>query len=378
MRIAYLCKRHYMGKDVILDRYARLYEIPYQLARIGHTVEAYCLDYRSRGKAGTAVHDAQPGRLTWHAQSLRQAIPTYPWTLLAQLRKFNPDVVIAASDIPHVSLGAWLARRLNRPFVADLYDNFEGLGQARIPGMVARLRKAVRAAALVTTTSEPLRDLVVDGYRAEGEAIAMPSTIDKAVFRPRDAAECRAALDLPPGARLIGTAGGLSRDKGIDVLYRAWPILSARVPDAHLVLAGHQERSLPIPQGERVHFLGALPHERVAALFCALDVGVICIPQTPFGRFSFPQKAYEMLACRLPVVAANVGAMGSLFSDYPRCLYRSDDAEDLAGKIETQLSERVVANVPIDDWEQIIRNLEQKLQKVGLSGSASRVAHPIR
>ncbi|MDN5851146.1 MAG: hypothetical protein L0H63_16170, partial [Nitrococcus sp.] len=27
MRIAFLCKRRYMGKDVILDRFARLYEI---------------------------------------------------------------------------------------------------------------------------------------------------------------------------------------------------------------------------------------------------------------------------------------------------------------------------------------------------------------
>jgi hypothetical protein len=41
MRIAFLCKRQYMGKDVILDRYARLYEIPYQLARLGHTVRGY-------------------------------------------------------------------------------------------------------------------------------------------------------------------------------------------------------------------------------------------------------------------------------------------------------------------------------------------------
>ena len=52
MRIAYLCKRRYMSKDVILDRYARLYEIPYQLARLGHTVEAFCLCYRDEPDMG--------------------------------------------------------------------------------------------------------------------------------------------------------------------------------------------------------------------------------------------------------------------------------------------------------------------------------------
>lgn len=38
MRIAYLCKRQYMSHDVIVDRYARLYEQPRQLALRGHEV----------------------------------------------------------------------------------------------------------------------------------------------------------------------------------------------------------------------------------------------------------------------------------------------------------------------------------------------------
>lgn len=48
MRITFLCKRRYMSKDAILDRYAQLYEIPYQLARLGHEVHDYCLGYYAR------------------------------------------------------------------------------------------------------------------------------------------------------------------------------------------------------------------------------------------------------------------------------------------------------------------------------------------
>src|SRR5690606_24725847 len=177
MRIAYLCKRRYMGKDVIVDRYARLYEIPRQLARLGHHVDAHCLDYRRGAEHGDSTHDAPPGALAWHSEALGPRTATYPFRLLRRLCAFKPDVLVAASDIPHVALGAWLARRLRVPFVADLYDNFEGFGQARIPGMVTALRRAVRGADLVLTTSEPLRDLVRDGYRARGEVVAMPSTI---------------------------------------------------------------------------------------------------------------------------------------------------------------------------------------------------------
>jgi teichuronic acid biosynthesis glycosyltransferase TuaC len=362
MRIAYLCKRQYMGKDVIVDRYARLYEIPFQLARLGHTVECFCLDYRNGTEAGSWQHEAGPGRLAWHSQTLREALPAYPWILRKRLRAFQPDLVIAASDIPHVALGAWMSKRLRRPFVADLYDNFEGFGQARIPGFVTLLRRAIRSADLVVTTSEPLRQFVNEQHPDNDNVVAMPSTIDKAVFHAGDKIACRASLGLPADALLVGTAGGLYRDKGIEALYAAWPLIADALPNVHLVLAGPHEAALPLPQGTRVHALGPLPHARVADLFRALDVGVICILDTPFGRYCFPQKAYEMLACRLPVVAANLGAMGHLLADTPECLYRVGDARDLASKLLHQLQVRRVPETPIDDWEQIIRALEPRLR----------------
>lgn len=366
MRIAYICKRFYMGKDVILDRYARLYEIPFQLGRLGHDVQAFCIAYSSDVPALDTIHETGAGALHWRSISwgrfIAPAIITYPYRLLRQLRAFDPDLLIAASDIPHIALGAWLARKLGRPYVADLYDNFEGFGQARIPGMVMALRKSVFDADLVLTTSEPLRQLVLNEYRARGEVIAMPSTIDKTVFRPRDRKACRKGLGLPMHAPLIGTAGGLHRDKGIETLYAAWRRLSERRPDVHLVLAGPHEPGLRPPAGDRVHYLGALPHDRVAELFCALDVGAICILDTPFGRYCFPQKAYEMLACRLPVVAADVGAMKYLFAgSRERSLYTAGDADALADRLQEQLASPIAIDVAIDDWQQIIANLELRL-----------------
>ncbi|PTU30674.1 glycosyltransferase family 4 protein [Stenotrophobium rhamnosiphilum] len=367
MRIAFICKRQYMGKDVIADRYARLYEIPSQLAKLGHTVSGSCLSYQGH-EEGLWQHDALPGKLTWESRSLGRtyvpALLTYPQNLLRRLREFAPDIVIGASDIPHVALAGWLSKRLAVPFVADLYDNFEGFGQARIPGMVAALRRAVRNADLVTTTSEPLRELVVDGYGARGLVIAMPSTVDKTVFRSRERIACRQSLGLPESVRLIGTAGGLYRDKGVETLYEAWKIVSEQRSDVHLVLAGPTDPRFPPPTGDRIHTLGMLPHARTAELFNALDVGAICIRDTPFGRYCFPQKAYEMLACGLPVAAASVGAMTHLLADVPSCLYRADDAKSLATTLLSQLDRPVVANVGIEDWVQLIGSLEPQLQKL--------------
>ncbi len=364
MRIAFLCKRQYMGKDVILDRYARLYEIPFQLAALGHTVGGFCLSYQ-RHAEGTWTHDAAPGELIWESSSLGglrfPILLTYPRRLLHRLREFAPDMLIGASDIPHVALSARLAKRLRVPLAVDLYDNFEGFGQARIPGMVRALRRAVRAADLVTTTSEPLKEMVVETYRARGEVIAMPSTVDKSVFQPRDRAACRRALGLPADAQLVGTAGGLYRDKGVQALYEAWPAIAAQRPRAQLVLAGPFDPGFPPPSDPRVHYLGQLPHARTAELFNALDVGVIYLRDTPFGRYCFPQKAYEMLACKLPIASARIGVMPHLLASAPAGLYAPDDPADLARAVIDLLDQPEVAGVPIDDWAHIVGVMEQRL-----------------
>lgn len=369
MRIAFLCKRRYMGKDVILDRYARLYEIPFQLAKLGHEVHGYCLDYHAHSE-GEWAHDAAPGSLQWTSRSLdRLRIPTllaYPRWLLKQIQTLSPNVIIGASDIPHSALAAWLSRKLGVPYTVDLYDNFEGFGQARIPGFVSALRRAARGAALVTTTSEPLKRLVETGYGARGTVIAMPSSVNKAVFKPMDKADCRRKLGLPPDAKLIGTAGGLYREKGIQPLYAAWEQISAE-SDAHLVLAGPLEAGFSPPPGERVHYLGSLPHAQVAELFNALDVGVISVLDTPFGRYCFPQKAYEMLACGLPVVAADVGAMSDLFADTPQLLFRPDDAPSLARAVLRQLQQPVQVDLPILDWRQLVEGIEPALLRTAAS-----------
>jgi glycosyltransferase involved in cell wall biosynthesis len=365
MRIAFLCKRRYMGKDVIADRYARLYEIPFQLARLGHTVYGYCLSYQGHDE-GSWEHEAAPGSLTWESRSLGRlyvpALAGYPRHLLHRLCKFSPDAIIGASDIPHVALAAWLAKRLNVPYAADLYDNFEGFGQARIPGMVSALRRAVRGAALVTTTSEPLKELVVEIYHARGEVITMPSTVDKQIFRSLDRTTCRQALGLPLDSPLIGTAGGLFQSRGVGTLYDAWQIIAARRPDSHLVLAGPMDDHFPPPNDARVHYLGMLPHARTAELFNALDVGVIYLRDTLFGRYCFPQKAYEMLTCGLPIVATNIGVMPYLLSTTPASLYCVDDPDDLARAVFAQLNAPTPINIMIDDWAQVIATLDQKLR----------------
>lgn len=364
MRIAFFCKRRYTGKDVIADRFGRLYEMPRFLAARGHTVRAYCLDYHG-DEAGTWTHALDSGSIRWEAHPARARRPAslarIPARMLRAMRDYAPDVLMGASDIPNVALAAWLAGRLGAPCVIDLYDNFESFGQARIPGFRTALRAAARRAALVTTVSDPLAEHAIRRYGLKRGVVTIANGVSPQVFRPMDKAAARAQLGLPAGAKLVGTAGGLSREKGVDVLYSAWQRLAERDRDVHLVLAGPSSPSAPPPAGGRVHYLGNLPHGQVATLFGALDVGVVTLSDDAFGQFCFPQKAYEMLACDLPIVATDVGVMSDLLGGFPDLLYSAGDASALAHAIARQLDHPVAPPIPARDWDSLLPALEEAL-----------------
>jgi len=357
IRIAFLCKRRYMSKDVILDRYARLYEIPYQLARLGHDVHGYCLSYQNAHR-GSWDHHANPGQLTWESRPIWPDGFNYWQIMLRRLEEFHPDIIIGASDIPHVALAARLGKKLGIPYLLDLYDNFESFGQAKIPGMKMLLQQAVRDAPLVTTTSQALANYVTERYGAVGKIVSMPSTIDESKFRKLDCAECRRSLGLPLNAKLIGTAGGLLAKRGIAAVYMAWEKLVRSQPEIHLVLAGPVDPDCLPPKDGRVHYLGLLPHEKIPMLFNSLDIGIIYLRDTAFGRYCFPQKAYEMASCQIPIVAANVGAMAGLFIDCQEALYVPDSDDDLIRAINFQFINKNRCNFNIAGWPELTKKLE--------------------
>lgn len=105
MRILCLFKRRYMRKDVILDRYARLYELPRQLALRGHHLRVICLNYRGQAADFMAEDSGGAQRLHWQSCDLGATIVAgllrYRHTVRGALAEFRPDLVLGGSDSLH-------------------------------------------------------------------------------------------------------------------------------------------------------------------------------------------------------------------------------------------------------------------------------------
>ncbi len=354
LNILILTKRQYTNKDLVDDRFGRLWELPHELGSKSHQIQGLCLSYRKRSEGFIYAS----GTVTWESINAGPLKLPGLYSFFKRARECarTADVIWACSDSIYGIIGYYLSRRYNIPLVFDLFDNFEYFLLARLPVIKQAYRHVVRKCAAVTCVSNPLADRVRE-YRRHKNIFVVENAVSSTVFKSLNKKFCRSALNLPHGGRLIGTAGHLAQNRGIKHLFEAFDRLKHIHPDIHLVLAGPS--SVSIPHDERIHYLGVLPMEKIPVVYNALDIAVICNSDNAFGRYCFPQKAREIMACDTPMIAAGVGSMQELFRDRPDWLYAPDNSSSLAEAIERRLNDKRTEYGPVAQWKDIANKLEE-------------------
>lgn len=367
--ILVLSKRQYMNQDLLDDRFGRFRELPLELARRGHRVRGLCLSYRRRPQ-GT-VRD---GPILWESVNAT-SLGIAGW--LQFIRRATAlagevDCIWACSDSIYAIIGDFAGRRHRVPLIADLYDNFEYYLAARLPLIKGLYRRAVRRASAVTCVSRPLAELIRSYGRSEG-IFVLENAVREDLFRPMPKRQCRDRLGLPPSVRIVGTAGALHRSRGIDTLFDAFALLAPKYPDLHLALAGPVGPGVQIPPVPRVHYVGQLKLDLVPFFFNALDVAVVCNRDNLFGRYCFPQKAVEIMACRVPIVAAGVGSMRERFAGEPGWLFDPLDPGDLARVLERRFGDLRTDYGEVASWAMAGDLLEAVMMNAIAAGHGSPV-----
>jgi D-inositol-3-phosphate glycosyltransferase len=225
-----------------------------------------------------------------------------------------------------VAAGDLLARRWGVPHVAM----FHTLGDVKLRARASehesseRLeteRRLVHTLDRIVAATQHERQLLRQLYRVSPDRVAViPLGVDLARFEPRDRAQARAALDQPLEGRIVLAVGRLEPLKGFDILIRALAEMTER-EGVQLLLVGGDERAeserlrldavaREVGVAERVRFVGAVPHERLALMYSAADVVVM-----PSFYESFGLVAVEAMASGVPVVASRVGGLTSTVQD---------------------------------------------------------------
>lgn len=371
MNLLVLVKRHYMGKDLIAERYGRYFEIPRHFVQNGANVDLVCINYRTQQ---TRIEQHRADGL--NTSSVRFNLPMGRFIgihkLLALLESLagrkDPDVIWAGSDGFCVLVAVALARRLGAPVVADFYDNYDSYPATRMLLMRKRLIESARAAAGLTCVSHSLKKYLAEDYSC-GQDIRVITNAISDIFAnpPPSKHECRIRSGLPEKGVLIGYAGSMDSRRGLDTLSGAFRKVRAGRQDVYLVLVGRGARGRWFRNPEGVIDIGSRDFREMPWVYGSLDLLVVCNSSNSFGKYCFPQKLYEALASKTPVLVAAVSDMPQLLSDYPQCLYRPDDADDLAGKMSQQIGAGVCPELQVPSWKEQAAKLESYLDllKVG-------------
>ena len=375
MKVLVLAKRFYTGKDMLNDHYGRVYELSRVLASLGHTVHGIVLDYRRSGDVRGKGYSSD-GEMTWEAGRLFanpfSGILAYLGRVNSAVARFAPDIVLSVSDVFHIVLGDWLAAKHGLLHVVDLYDNYESFSAARLPGSVSLFRRALRRADGIVCVSQPLAAYVTNQCRLKTKPQIIHNAVDKNLFLPRNKIACRRKLNLPKEGILVGYGGAIAASRGIDVLFQAHKDLKAVNPDIELVLAGSIDNHTKIPSNKDVHYLGELEYAAMPEYFGSLNVGVVSNKDSNFGRYCFPQKFFEMLACDTPIVTASTGEMPDLMKGCQHALFRPGDVNELVRAIRKQLDTPCRPGIEIPCWGRQGAMLSEYLERVSIHASGGK------
>jgi glycosyltransferase involved in cell wall biosynthesis len=269
---------------------------------------------------------------------------------------------------------AWLARRfgLACPIILSVDYHLEPLHSViplRAP-LRACWRAALESADVIAPVSEYCKSVHASYWGFRGERLALlPNGVNCDQFRPApaEAAEWRARLGIGDRPLLL-YVGRICRQKGFDVLLKAYSLIRSEWPRAALVAVGPPGRfgrsglSPLIEELKRAGgtYVPPVDDALLPGLYSAGDVFIM--PTRDLEMFGM--AAVEAQACGCPVVASDHGGLVETVPHTSGLRFKVGDARDLASKVVTllsgdqqrrELSEGALRNARQYEWAAIAR-----------------------
>ena len=275
--------------------------------------------------------------------------------LVAETR---PDIIHAHSPLLTALAAGGVARRHRLPLVYEIRAFWEDAAVGNGTGTEGSLRyRATRALETWACRRADAVGAICEGLLGDlrqrgidqAKLFAVPNAVDLEQFGaplPSDAA-LSAQLGLD-GADVVGFIGSFYDYEGLDDLIAAMPALVAARPTAQLLLVGGgpmeaalKAQAAASPVGDRVHFVGRVPHAEVDRYYSLIDVLAYPRKHMRLTHLVTPLKPLEAMAQEKLVAASDVGGHRELIEDgVTGTLFRADDPAALAAALAELFADR--------------------------------------
>jgi len=218
------------------------------------------------------------------------------------------------------------------------------------------------------------------GY--DTEATICPMGIDTNTFVPKDRVKLKEKYNIKSKYILL-FVGRLIEVKGIEYLIDALGIVSNKIPDLELLIAGTGNLERQLKEKVRksnlssyVSFLGAVKHEDLIDYYNICDLLVLPSIFDKYGHTeTLGMVILEAMSCGKPVVASDIGGIPeSVRNGYNGLLTIPKDPANIADKIVKaftqfdleEMGKRAHQTALNYAWEKISKKYEQVMKQVSV------------
>lgn len=349
MNILVICKRHYTGKDLIKDRFGRLFHFPVQWAKSDNQVSVITLDYHTSDNQKQKIGDVDFYSVDFAAHRIIKAYNKIK--KIALIKKY--DFIFASGDQIAGLIGLKLSKQIDCPLTFDMYDDYDVFGINKIPLMKSILRYVVKNSSYICCTSRPIKNKF-SKYNANIDVY--PNGVDPDVFYPTPKEEAQKRLHLDENSIYIAYTGTIDKKLDIEILIKAIKNIRAKVPNIILLYAGNNISTEKLKY-TWIKNLGLVPQSQVPIILSASDVLVMPYKNHPQVLFSNPCKLTEYLSLNKPIVAPNVSDFSDYFPRAKQSLYACGSVNELTEKLFSQIQQPEIIKVPDYSWKKISNDI---------------------
>jgi len=351
MNIVFFCKRYYTNKDLIDDRFGRLFHLPVELAKLGNTVTVLALDYRNHNGGAECIEGVAFKTLPCKFRD----IPSLMLSITGSISSYRPDCIVASGDSYIGFVASRISQKLGVKFVFDVYDYYPAFAGNCIPGMKGMFRSAVNRADLITVASGALKRALAGKNK---NIVVLENGVDPYVFRPYSKSVARARLGIVTDVTFVGYFGSITPTRG-PLLIEACKLLRKSGVDLRVLLAGPASSvDLDFPW---ILYRGEVNQKEVPYLIAACDVVTLPYANNEFNNHCGACKIAEYIYCERPIVATDVSDHQQVFAGVPRIVCDAQ-AKALAIAIRAQLLEpELVVKDKLSKWSAIAERFRENI-----------------
>lgn len=275
---------------------------------------------------------------------------------------------------------------------SSLSEQMENFGLQRWPFLVRAFRwmegRALRTADAVITISPHVSQVALRGMPDPGLHVLIEnSLIDEINLTGGGDPPPEPPIQIPDDRSWVFYAGTLERYQGLDLLIRAFRLVTDARPDVHLVIVGGRPKQISglraLARAVGVEggctFTGALSQQTTRDL--ARRAAVLTSPRT--HGTNTPLKVYELLASGIPMVATRIASHTQVL-DPSVCFLADPEPRAFADALLEALSDGPEPGTRVEGALALYRDrysrnvyvekLRHVFRMVGLMGAGSAVA----